>query len=64
MTRHAFIRRGLSGWAVAFWDGEATVRYMHGFDFWCTALLVVKLYWDQPPDYQNGFCTVVRLRED
>ena len=61
VTKKGYIRRGISGWSVAFWNGQNEVRYLHGFPSWGEALGGLKEHWAEPPDYQNGFCTVVDL---
>jgi len=60
LTRRGYITHGRSGWTVAFWNGEDEVRYLHGYADWDTALTVLMMFWRDPPDYQNGFCTIMR----
>ena len=62
MTKKGYITRGKSGWTIAFFDGqENVVRFLHGFYTWQQALDTLKELWSDPPDYQNGFCTIVEL---
>lgn len=63
MTQKGYITKGISGWTVAFWNGRDEVRYLHGLTSWGHARLALYLYWKNPPDYQNGFCTVVSLED-
>jgi len=60
MTKKGYITRGASGWTVGFWNGPE-VRYLHGFSDWSVALVALQMFWRNPPDFQNGFCTVVEL---
>ena len=61
MTKKGCIYKGISGWTAAFWNGEREMRYLHGFASWEKALEALREFWADPPDYQNGFCTVVDL---
>ena len=61
MTKKGYITRGISGWTVAFWNGASEVRYLHGFCEFAVALVALKMFWRNPPDYQDGFCTIVSL---
>lgn len=60
-TKKGYITRGISGWTVAFWNGRSEVRYLHGYSTWDVALVTLQMFWRNPPDYQNGFCTIVEL---
>lgn len=61
MTKKAYITHGLSGWTICFWNGSTELRYLHGYAAFDVALTVLKMFWDTPPDYQNGFPTLVEL---
>jgi len=61
MTKKGYITSGLSGWRVCFWNGAGEVRFLCGFATWDVALVVLQMFWRNPPDFQNGFCTIVEL---
>jgi hypothetical protein len=60
-TKKAYVMRQTSGWSVGFWNGPE-VRYLHGFSCWGVAVGIVREFWHDPPDLQNGFSTVCEIR--
>lgn len=64
LTRKGYITKGLSGWTVAFWDGKDGIRFLHGLPSFGESLTVLAQLWNSPPDYQNGFPTIVRMHDD
>jgi len=59
-SRKAYVYEGRSGWTACFWSG-AEVRYLHSFPSSAEAVRAVCRFYEAPPDYQNGFCTIVEL---
>jgi hypothetical protein len=44
MTLHGYIHRGISGWSVAWWDGQQ-MEWIFGISTWDEAFEVLKGFW-------------------